>query len=186
VSKTDFAFWLGIYASAVASVTALWSLFRELWIERPRIDVTPEEAWLVRVKGQTRPLLVKGEATLKTMGVPQSACTDVLTVIVRNRGRRDAAIETVNQVIEEGRGRVNVFGDLLPQTPFLVPAERSSTLVMGQTGGYKHGSLRLKRFFVVDGAGRVHPLRERYRQRLRRILLRPVIGPEMASELEGG
>jgi hypothetical protein len=48
-------------------------LFRELWIERPRIDVTPEEAWLVAVKGQARPLFVKGERTLQAMDIPPSA-----------------------------------------------------------------------------------------------------------------
>jgi hypothetical protein len=49
MSKTDLAFWLGLYASAIASATALWALFRELWLERARLDVIPEDAWLVRV-----------------------------------------------------------------------------------------------------------------------------------------
>ena len=168
MSKTDFALWLGLYASVVASVTGLWALFREIWIERPRIVVTVEEAWLVRVKGHDRPLIVKGETALQTMAIPASARTPILTVGIRNRGRRDASIDSVNQVI--GLGRVNVFSDLLPQVPFLIPAERSFTLVLGKDGGYAHGDIRLERFFVVDGAGRLHPLRERYRQRLSRVL----------------
>ncbi len=162
------AFWLSLYASVVASVTALWALFRELWVDRPRIDVTPEEAWLVPVKGEARPLIVKGERTLRTMGVPATVRKPVLTVRVRNRGRRDATVDSVNQVI--AGGGFNVFSDLLPQVPFATPAERSFTLAMGQDGGYTHGDVSLKRFFVVDGAGRVHPLRERYRQRLHRIV----------------
>jgi hypothetical protein len=42
----------------------------------------------------------------------------------------------------------------------------------GLQGGYTKGQLPLKRWFVVDGAGRVHPLRERYRQRLQRLVRR--------------
>jgi len=184
VSKTDLAFWLGLYASAVASITGLWALFRELWIERARIDVAPEDAWLVRVKGQERPLIVKGEDTMRTMQVPDSARRPILTVKVRNRGRREATIDSVNQVI--AGGKINVFGDLLPQVPFLIPAERGSTLVMGKDGGYAHGDIRLKRFYVVDGAGRIHPLRERDRQRVRRIdsLSKPNQKPSEPLELE--
>jgi hypothetical protein len=76
VSKTDLAVWLGLYASAVASITGLWALFRELWIERPRIDVAPEEAWLVRVKGQERPLIVKGEDNADDAGARLGAQAD--------------------------------------------------------------------------------------------------------------
>ena len=169
MSKTDFAFWLGIYAAVVASLTGLWSLFRELWLERARLDVEPEEAWLVNVKGQARPLIVKGEDTLRTMGVPDGARKPVLIVKVRNRGRRDATIESVSQVIEDGGGRIYVFGDLLPQVPFPIPAERAVTLVMGKDGGYAHGDVALKRFYAVDGANRIHPLGERLRQRLSRL-----------------
>jgi hypothetical protein len=109
------------------------------------------------------------------MQVPDSARRPILTVKVRNRGRREATIDSVNQVI--AGGKINAFGDLLPQVPFLIPAERGSTLVMGKDGGYAHGDIRLKRFFVVDGAGRIHPLRERYRQRVRR-----VIGPSKPNQ----
>jgi hypothetical protein len=177
VSKTDVAFWLGLYASAIASATGLWSLFRELWVERARLDVTPEEAWLVRVRGGERPLIVRGDQTLQRMGVPESARTPVLIVTVRNRGRRDATVASVNQMIPGGRGRINVFGDLLPQLPFPIPAERSANLVMGKDGGYAHGDVALERFYLVDGADRIHPLRERYRQRVSRVLGRSSTTP---------
>jgi hypothetical protein len=184
VSKTDLALWLGLYASAVASVTGLWSLFRELWIERPRLTVTPDEAWLVRVKDQERPLVVKGEQQMRTMEVPDSARLPVLVVTVRNKGRRDAVIEVASQMLADGRS--NVFGDLLPQVPFPIPAERSATLAIGQGGGYAHGDIPLKRFYVVDGAARIHPLRERYRQRLWRAVHRSrlTLPPGEPRELE--
>ena len=70
--------------------------------------------------------------------------------------------------------------------PFLITAERSFTLVMGQHGGHAHGEGPLRRFYIVDGTGRIHPLRERYRQRVRRILRlpKPTLPPAEPRELE--
>jgi hypothetical protein len=165
VSKTDLAFWLGLYAGVIASATGLWSLFRELWLERARLDVVPSEAWLVRTTAGGR-MIVKGDDTLQTMGVPASARSPILEVEIRNRGRRDVEIRTIAQ---RRRGGSFVFGDLLPQIPFEMPAERTRTVVMGDKGGY-HGDVSPRRFYVVDGANRIHPLSERYRQRLERLL----------------
>jgi hypothetical protein len=60
VSKSDLALWLGIYASAVASATGLWSLFRELWLERARLSVIPRQAWIVQTTAG-RPLMAQVE-----------------------------------------------------------------------------------------------------------------------------
>jgi hypothetical protein len=184
VSKTDFAFWLSVYATAVASLTALWSLFRELWQERPRLDVEASEAWIVRVRNEPRVMVVKGEKTLTTMGVPASARRPVLELTIRNRGRRDAKIQQVLQA--KNRNVSDVFGDFMSYLPFLVPAETTVNLVHGKDGGYAHGEVKLKRFYVVDGANRVHPLHERYRQRLARPFRRrpSVTEPEQPQELE--
>lgn len=162
VSKSDAAFWLGIYASVVASATGLWSLFRELWLERARFDVVASDAWLVK----SGKMIIKGDDTLKTMGITPTMRTPILEVVVRNRGRRDAEIRTIGQARPDGGSFV--FGDLLPQIPFEIPGERTKVLVMGDRGGYEHGSVSPKRFYVVDGANRIHPLRERYRQWLTR------------------
>ncbi len=184
MSKTEFAFWLSLYATAVASVTALWSLFRELWQERPRLDVVPSEAWLVPVRGEPRPMIVRGEKTLDTMGVPAGARKPVLELTIRNRGRRDAKVQQVLQA--KNRNVSNVFGDFMPYLPFLVPAEATVNLVHGKDGGYTHGDVKLKRFYVVDGANRVHPLSERYRQRLARPFRRrpSVTEPERPQKLD--
>lgn len=168
VSKIDLAFWLGLYASVIASATGLWSLFRELWLERARLDVVPDEAWLVKTTGSGK-MIVKGDDTLQTMEVPVGARSPILEVVIRNRGRRDAEIRSISQ---RRPGGVFVFGDLLPQIPLEIPGERTKVLVMGDRGGYAHGSIALARFFVVDGANRIHPLSERYRQRLDRLLRR--------------
>ena len=172
MSKTDLAFWLAIYASAIASATGLWSLFRELWLERARLSITPLESWLVATTRATS-LIVRGKDTLQTMGVPVGARKPVLQLIIRPRGRRDAHILSISQVSPEGKQ--TVFGDLLEHLPLEIPAEQTKTLLIGHEGGYEHGDIRLGRFFVVDGASRVHPLRERYRQRLSR-------GPKASEE----
>jgi hypothetical protein len=184
MTKTEFAFWLSLYATAVASLTALWTLFRELWQERPRIDVEPTEAWLVRVKGEQRPMVVRGEDTLKRMDVPVGARRLVLELTVRNRGRRDAKIQQVLRA--KNRNVSEVFGDFMAYLPFLAPAETTTTLVHGKDGGYERGDVPLKRFYVVDGANRIHPLTERYRQRLARPFRRrpSVSQPEQPQELQ--
>jgi hypothetical protein len=180
VSKTDLAFWLGIYASAVASVTALWSLFRELWVDRPRILVMPEESWRVHNKGEK--WLIVADAALPTVA-PGAPKTPILEVTIRNKGRRDATIESVSQLRPDGRS--NVFQDFLLQLPITIPAEQKKTIVNGGYGGYVHGQ-SLKRFYAVDGAGRIHPLRERYRQRLSCVLhlSKPTLPPAEPRELD--
>jgi len=59
-----------------------------------------------------------------------------------------------------------MFADLMGQVPFELPAETSKTLVIGAQGGYEHGNIAPRRFYAEDGAGRVHPLRARWRIRL--------------------
>jgi hypothetical protein len=170
MSKSDFALWLGIYASFVASLTGLWTLLRELWLERARLDVIADERWLVRTQGGGH-LVVRGDETLRTLGVPSGAKSPILQLTIRNRGRRDARIQSINQATRSGSV---VFSDLLTETPFELPAERTRTVQIGTKGGYAHGEIPPRRFYVVDGVNRTHPLRERYRQRLERLFRRRV------------
>jgi len=129
---------------------------------------------------------VKNEKTLQTMGVSGSQRTPIRAVTVRNRGRRDAKIQNLLQA--KNRNVSNVFGDLMLQLPFPTPAEETVDLVMGKDGGYGHGDVKLKRFYAVDGANRIHPLRERYRQRLARPFRRrsSVADTERPRELDSG
>src|SRR5207247_2663434 len=69
-----------------------------------------------------------------------------------------------------------VFGDLAGQVPFDLPAETSRTLVLGAEGAYRHGDIGTWGFFAVDGADRIHPLRQRYLQRLTKVLYRWAVG----------
>jgi hypothetical protein len=159
LTTTDLAIYLAIYASVVSTAAGLWALFAGVFRDRARVTVKADEAYLVQtMRGQ---MIIKGEDTLKTMGVTQRR--PILELYLRNRGRRPVRIDGVHQV--SGSGGI-VFADLTGQVPVDLPAETSKPLVLGSEGGYEHGSIRPRRFYAVDGAGRVHPLRERYRQRL--------------------
>jgi hypothetical protein len=159
------AIYLGIYATVVSTAAGLWALFSGIVRDRARITVRAVEAYIVTsTQGQ---ILVEGEDTLETMGVTPRQRIPVLKIVVRNRGRRDAQVENVSQT-RRGTGGY-VFGDLANQVPFDLPAEHSKTLVLGAQGGYQHGTIPTRRFYVVDGADRVHPLRQRYRRRAARI-----------------
>jgi hypothetical protein len=58
-------------------------------------------------------------------------------------------------------------------TPMMLDEAQSHTLTHGQDGGHVTGELATTRWFVVDGGGRVHPLRERYRQRVEGVVFFP-------------
>lgn len=68
----------------------------------------------------------------------------------------------------------NKFVDAITQLPIELDAEDSKTIFLGQ-GDYSHGDIKTRRFYVVDGAGRIHPLLERYRQRAENVLYRRLI-----------
>jgi hypothetical protein len=163
VTRTDLAIYLGIYASVVSTAAGLWALFAGVFRDRARITVRANEAYLVSTPyGQ---MIVRGEDTLATMGVAKTQRTELLELVVRNRGRRPARIENVSKVRGLGVGRL-VFGELARAVPFDLPAETSHTLTIGTAGDYSRGEHGRYGFYVVDGAGRVHPLRHRYAFRI--------------------
>jgi hypothetical protein len=164
-TKSDVGVYLGIYASIIATLTGLWALFHNIFRDRARVTVKVFQAYRVKVKDDPQWLIIRGEDTLRTMGITSAMRRPVLDVEIRNRGRRDIHIDDVAQARLGGSFK---FGDLRNQVPFDLLAESRKTLILGAEGGYEHGDIRLKRFFAVDGAGRIHPLRERWRQRLAR------------------
>jgi hypothetical protein len=170
ITTTDLAIYLGIYASVVSTAAGLWALFSGVFRDRARIQVKASEAYfVVTPKGQ---FVVTAEDTLQTMGVKPHQRREILRVVVRNRGRRPAKIEQAGQATLKG---AMLFGDFSGQVPFELDAESSRTLVIGADGGYAHGEIRARRFFVEDGAGRKHPLRARWRLRLETVAYRWVL-----------
>lgn len=166
VTKSDVAIWLGIYASIVATAAGLWALFTGIIRDRARITVHADDAYAV--EGKRRRMIIRGDETLETLGIEPENRRPILVVAVRNRGRRSAHIDHVAQSQPLRAERADLlFHDFMDDVPFELQAESSHELYQGLRGGHEHGR-NARRFFVVDGAGRTHPLRERYRQRLER------------------
>lgn len=146
---------LALYAAIVGTANGAWALYNGVVRDRPRIVVKA----------------VRGEA-LAAGANPQP----IFMVSVSNRGRRPVQVSHISYVSDALRGYHMISQDIalqLTPRPQLGESE-SQTFVHGQNGGYTHGNLPTSRWHVTDGAGRTHPLRERYRQRIERILLWPL------------
>lgn len=148
---------LAIYAAIVATADVLWTLFQGLFRDRARIVVRAAEYQAITPGSDVR--------------------QPMLAVRVANRGRRVAYITHVSRVANVWRGTHELSADI--QQHQLLEAKKLAesqghTFGHGQMGGYQHGDIPLKRWYVVDGAGRIHPLRERYRQRVENLILWPV------------
>lgn len=146
---------LAVYAALVASADALWTIYRGVVLDRARIVVRP-----ARYGAHGGP------------GPPQ----ELFGITVSNRGRRAVTVESIAQMTSSVNGVSIVTYDLMQQTaqkPRLEESQ-SKTFQHGLQGGYSHGDISTTRWYVVDGAGRIHPLRERYRQRIERLTFWPV------------
>jgi hypothetical protein len=143
---------LALYAAIVATLNGAWSLFHGLVRDRARIVVKVSEA-------QIHP-----------------TGTQILDVTVNNRGRRAVSITKVAPVLSAVHGGHMLSVDFMSQlTPHPSLGEGESiSFHHGLHGGHTPGDLPLTRWFVRDGAGRIHPLHERYRQRLERIVFGPI------------
>jgi hypothetical protein len=147
---------LAVYASTIATLNGAWTLYHGIIRDRPRIVVRAYQGEAVPVGfGRRDPLFM---------------------VSVSNRGRRPVNIEGVARLAKLIRGTSSYPVDFMEQVAAKPRLEesQSKTFVHGQRGGYKHGDLPTSRWYVTDGAGRVHPLRERYRQRLLAFVFWPV------------
>ena len=147
---------LALYAAVVGTLDGAWSIYRGVVLDRARLVVRA----------------VQGEAITPGTNLRQP----ILLVSVSNRGRRAVYISSIARVASMWSGNSELSMDIANQ---LAGKERleesqSQTFAHGQLGGYQHGDLPTTRWYVQDGAGRIHPLRERYRQRAERVILWPV------------
>src|SRR4051812_38489910 len=117
LKTADVALYLGLYATALATLTGLWSLFRDLFLERSRIVVKASDAYRVDDPYGGH-LLVKGDDQLAKMGGTPGVTVEVLELKIRNKGRRAAHIETVAQraPVRDDVGSF-LYNDLLRQIP---------------------------------------------------------------------
>src|SRR4051812_37753193 len=97
-SLTTIALVLGLYATGVSTIVALVTLYGEVFA---RVDVIAREAYLVPVEGR-QALIVVGDDALQAIGGADAARLDVLTIAIRNRGRRPVQIRVVSKVGDDG------------------------------------------------------------------------------------
>jgi len=139
---------LALYGAIIATLGGAWSLYVGLVLDRARIVVSVSQA------------LAVGFAT----SIP------VVTLSVSNRGRRAVHISSIGCVADSRTGEAFLSMDFLKQLPIRLEEGEAHTFTHGVSGAHTPGSLPLTRWYVLDGAGRMHPLRERYRQRLERFV----------------
>jgi hypothetical protein len=147
---------LAIYASIVGTLNGAWALYHGVIRDRPRIVVRTAEAEAVPGDGS-------------------DIRQEIFQVSVSNRGRR-LTIDGIARLASPMRGTSTASVDLMRQTAEkpLLEESQSKTFVHGLQGGYSHGDLPTTRWYVVDGAGRIHPLRERFRQRVLAFIFWPL------------
>jgi hypothetical protein len=100
----------------------------------------------------------------------------VLMIRVWNRGRRDLAIDSVSRRMSVWRGTrlwIRELAEAVRDGPEAISDGGGHTYMLGPVG-YDPGSIPFTRWFVTDGAGRIYPLRERYRQRLEDFFVWPI------------
>jgi hypothetical protein len=149
----------------ISTAVALLTLYGEIF---PRVRLDVAEMLLVNTTGGGT-MLVSDRDTLVGMGGSPAGAIPVLSIAIRNRGRRDARIESLarrNGLSSE------MFADAATQLPGDVKPGHSLTVVLGVKGGYSHGDIPLHGFFVVDGGDRVYPLRRRWLLTIENVLYR--------------
>jgi hypothetical protein len=144
------------YAAVVATLNVVWTVFQEVFRDRARIK------------------LAVADSELFTPGTSIPA-RPIIGYSVYNRGRRATYVSSIERISAPKTGGRQKSADIMRQIvqPVRLDEGQSMTITHGADGGYAHGDLPMKRWFVIDGAGRIHPLRERYRQRLEAIIFWP-------------
>jgi len=166
MSRTDWAFFIGIYAGTISTLGTLWVLWSGVFLDRARIIVDVREAAAMPAPKGKRLLVGRSEPIAKRHIEAGHRYTQILWITVKNRGRRPAQIV---QVARAASPHHETYADFHDQVPFDLPPGHGYSLVNGAEGGYQWETIPLKRFYVLDGAGQIHPLRERYHQRFEKL-----------------
>jgi hypothetical protein len=153
---------LAVYAAVVGTISGVWSVAWSVYSgvlrDRARIKlvVYPSEAWDANFN--------HAEAAI--------------SFAIYNRGRRPIHISDLVRV-KSGITGVRELSMVLQRMlkaddAGILDEGQGRTFHLGGDGTLKPGDLSLKRWYLVDQAGRVFPLRERYRQRLEAFVFWPI------------
>lgn len=151
------AFWLGVYSTVVSTAVALLTLYGEVFL---RIQVFARLAFFGSDGG---PAVHERAEDFPDTG---QQLVPVYRVLVRNRGRQGVTIAEVWQAQALRPHRRFAFA--YPISPFANPGHTLSLPMVRQADETE----KPRRFFVVDAAGRVHPLKERWRMRFEDLVFR--------------
>jgi hypothetical protein len=146
---------IAIYAAIVSTADVAFTLYQNGFRDRARIKVAATRGEAVPVVGP-------------------DARDEMFMITVSNRGRRPVNIKSLMRIKSTFTGVSDMSVEILQQladNPRIEESD-SKTFYHGREIGstYRHGDLPTSRWYVTDGAGRTHPLHERYRQRVERII----------------
>lgn len=155
------ALWLGVYSTVVSTAVALLTLYAEVFL---RVNVLARPGFWGSDGGPAFHDL--SEEFPATGQKPEH----VFGVYVRNRGRQTIYIASVHQARSTEPHRTLSW----VAHPYSGPGyvEPNTTIRFTIGGEWTPNNTTTKRFFVVDGVGVVHPLRERWRMRVEDVLFR--------------
>ena len=141
---------LAVYAAIVSTVSLLWAIawtvYSQAFRDRPRIKQI----------------------------VSMAPTGDAVSIVILNRGRRPIHVLRIERVRSVWRGTIEM--SLLPERQArgaTIEEGRSRSYQAGGKDDYEAGHVPLTRWYFLDEAARIFPLRERYRQRVERVLFWP-------------
>jgi hypothetical protein len=147
---------IAVYGSIIATLNGVWTLYHGIVRDRPRVGLSVAEG--------------------ETLYAGVMAGDPALMIRVWNRGRRDFSIDQISRQLSLLRGTrmwVREIAQAVEAGPSKFGDGDGHTYIFGPAG-YSRSKFPPSRWFVVDGAGRIYPLRERYRQRAEAAVLWPV------------
>jgi hypothetical protein len=155
------AFWLSVYSTVVATAVALLTLYAEVFL---RVKVATRPGFYGSDGGPA--FYERADEFPKTGQQP----APVFAVVVSNRGRQQVSVSRVYQAQSFQPHRALAWASL----PYidLAPLGQNTSRQFIVEGERAPEKTKPRRFFVVDGVGIIHPLRERWRQRIENLLYR--------------
>ena len=155
------ALWLGIYSTVVSTAVALLTLYAEVFL---RVKVVVGSGFYGSDKG---PAFHERSDDFPATG---QKIEPVFGVHVRNRGRQAVYVATIHQARATEPHRALLWVAHPYAGPGYVEPNTTIRFIVG--GEWTPENTKPRRFFVVDGVGIVHPLRERWRMRIEDVLFR--------------
>jgi hypothetical protein len=169
------ALWLGVYSTVVSTAVALLTLYAEVFL---RVKIVPRSGFYGSDAG---PAFYERRDDFPATGQTPKP---VFGVHVSNRGRQAVYVASVHQARATEPHRALAWVAHPYSGPDYVAPNSSLRFIVG--GDLTPENTRPRRFFIVDGVGIVHPLRERWRMRVEGLLFRRALLRLRRHATDGG